>query len=115
MRRMLHAARRYWTVALDSAQVSGQNVALGATTAILDSGTTAILVGPDDAAAIHAVGEQLLGPVLHVMLACMQPCICSRHAHCVWHPGILLYALQCKCAPLHWGCAHACLCSAGLW
>lgn len=48
-------ARRYWTVTLDGAKVSGRAVALGATTAIMDSGTTAILVSSADAAAIHQV------------------------------------------------------------
>ena len=46
---------RYWTVALDGAKVAGQSVALAATTAIMDSGTTAILVSSADAAAIHQV------------------------------------------------------------
>lgn len=46
---------RYWTVALDGAQVGGRAVALGAQEAILDSGTTAILVSSADAAAIHEV------------------------------------------------------------
>jgi hypothetical protein len=44
---------RYWTVALDGVVISGQATALTATTAILDSGTTAILVSTADAAAIH--------------------------------------------------------------
>ena len=49
---------RYWTVALDGAKVAGHLVALAATTAILDSGTTAILVSAADAAAIHEVRAQ---------------------------------------------------------
>ena len=49
--------RRYWTVALDGAQVGGRAVALGAQEAILDSGTTAILVSSADAAAIHEVSS----------------------------------------------------------
>ena len=40
---------------LDGAKVSGRSVALQATTAILDSGTTAILVSAADAAVIHSV------------------------------------------------------------
>lgn len=47
---------RYWTVALSGAKVGGQAVTLEATTAIMDSGTTAILVSAVDASAIHAVG-----------------------------------------------------------
>lgn len=38
--------------------MNGQFVSLQATTAIMDSGTTAILVSATDAAAIHAVGFQ---------------------------------------------------------
>ena len=42
-------------MALDGAKVNGNFITLGATTAIMDSGTTAILVSADDAAAIHSV------------------------------------------------------------
>ena len=61
---------RYWTVALDGAKVGDQAVALGAQEAILDSGTTAILVSSADAAAIHEVSS-----LVHV--AC-----CSHAASC---------------------------------
>ena len=40
---------------LDGAKVAGRAVDLAATTAIMDSGTTAILVSSADAAAIHKV------------------------------------------------------------
>ncbi|CAL8466769.1 g6305 [Coccomyxa elongata] len=46
--------KSYWNVALSGAKVNGNWVSLGATTAIMDSGTTAILVSATDAAAIHA-------------------------------------------------------------
>ncbi|CAL5227424.1 g10385 [Coccomyxa viridis] len=45
--------KSYWTVTLDGAKVAGRAVDLAATTAIMDSGTTAILVSSADAAAIH--------------------------------------------------------------
>ncbi len=50
-----YGACRYWTVTLDGAKVAGRAVDLAATTAIMDSGTTAILVSSADAAAIHRV------------------------------------------------------------
>ncbi|EIE26466.1 acid protease [Coccomyxa subellipsoidea C-169] len=46
--------KSYWTVSLTGAKVNGRSVVLQATTAIMDSGTTAILVSATDAAAIHA-------------------------------------------------------------
>ena len=58
---------RYWTVALDGAKVSGRAVALGATTAIMDSGTTAILVSSADAAAIHQVRAWHTAPGCHAL------------------------------------------------
>ncbi len=51
----MHGECRYWTVTLDGAKVAGRAVDLAATTAIMDSGTTAILVSSADAAAIHQV------------------------------------------------------------
>lgn len=45
---------------LDSVAVGGVRQNITATTAILDSGTTAILVSQDDAVAIHAVRPPVL-------------------------------------------------------
>ena len=45
---------------LDSVAVGGIRQNITATTAILDSGTTAILVSQDDAVAIHAVRPPVL-------------------------------------------------------
>ena len=54
-------------MALDGAKVSGRAVALGATTAIMDSGTTAILVSSADAAAIHQVRTWPTVPGCHAL------------------------------------------------
>ena len=53
--RPAHLLHRYWTVALTGISVSQQAVNVAATTVVIDSGTSAILMGPDDAAAIHKV------------------------------------------------------------
>ena len=98
-------ACRYWTVALDGAQVRGQNVALGATTAIMDSGTTAILVGPDDAAAIHAVGAQHpRPPPAHVPPTCSPspPPVTRTASTAGTHPCAVWYAAHVRCA-VDWG------------
>ena len=46
---------RYWAVQLSGVSVGSVQVAVSATQAIVDSGSTAILVDPDDALAIHQV------------------------------------------------------------
>ena len=46
---------RYWTVALTGISVSGQGIGIAATQVVVDSGTSAILLGKEDAAAIHMV------------------------------------------------------------
>ena len=46
---------RYWTVGLDGVSVSGAAVTVAATSVVIDSGTSAILLGPEDATAIHSV------------------------------------------------------------
>ena len=48
-------ACRYWTVALDGVGISGTPVTVAATSVVIDSGTSAILLGPDDSQAIHSV------------------------------------------------------------
>ena len=53
---------RYWTVALDSLSISGNPVAVAATSVVIDSGTSAILLGPDDSQAIHGVHPCTLTP-----------------------------------------------------
>ncbi|BDA44683.1 Cathepsin E-B [Coccomyxa sp. Obi] len=45
--------KKYWTVALSGVQISGTDVSVDATRVVIDSGTSAILLGPDDSAAIH--------------------------------------------------------------
>ncbi len=57
---------RYWTVALDSLSISGSPVAVAATSVVIDSGTSAILLGPDDSQAIHSVHPCILYPPLGI-------------------------------------------------
>ena len=49
---------RYWTVGLDGVSVSGTGITVAATSVVIDSGTSAILLGPEDATAIHSVRSQ---------------------------------------------------------
>lgn len=51
---VLHICR-YWTVALSGVQISGADVSVAATRVVIDSGTSAILLGPEDSTAIHKV------------------------------------------------------------
>ena len=46
---------RYWTVGLDGISVKGAAITVAATSVVIDSGTSAILLGPEDATAIHSV------------------------------------------------------------
>lgn len=46
---------RYWTVELSGMQISGTDVSVAANRVVIDSGTSAILLGPEDSAAIHKV------------------------------------------------------------
>lgn len=50
---------RYWTVGLSGVQVSGVDVSVQATQVVIDSGTSACLLGADDAAAIHKVRSRM--------------------------------------------------------
>ncbi|CAL8469579.1 g9120 [Coccomyxa elongata] len=45
--------KKYWTVALSGVQISGTDVSVAATRVVIDSGTSAILLGPEDSTAIH--------------------------------------------------------------
>ena len=56
---------RYWTVGLDGISVKGAAVTVAANSVVIDSGTSAILLGPEDATAIHSVRLQ---QPLHVVL-----------------------------------------------
>lgn len=47
--------KAYWTVALNGVNIGSRGVSIGATGAIMDSGTTATLVSDADAHAIHSV------------------------------------------------------------
>jgi hypothetical protein len=49
--------KAYWTVALNGVNIGSRSVSIGATGAIMDSGTTATLVSDADAHAIHAVSK----------------------------------------------------------
>ena len=49
---------RYWTVGLDGISVKGAAVTVAANSVVIDSGTSAILLGPEDATAIHSVSLQ---------------------------------------------------------
>ena len=49
---------RYWTVGLDGISVKGAAVTVAANSVVIDSGTSAILLGPEDATAIHSVRPQ---------------------------------------------------------
>ena len=46
---------RYWTVGLDGISVKGAAITVAANSVVIDSGTSAILLGPEDATAIHSV------------------------------------------------------------
>lgn len=53
----------FWEIAIDDAGMDGSTLGLGGRTAIIDSGTSYILVPPDDADTIHSVlpGSTLIG------------------------------------------------------
>ena len=55
-------ACRYWTVGLSGVSVAAQAITVAATTVVIDSGTSAILLGPDDSNAIHAVRAAAFSP-----------------------------------------------------
>lgn len=65
---------------LDSIAVAGVTQTVTARTAILDSGTTAILVGADDAAAIHAVRPQSLASAAQYGLSIAHAAATARRA-----------------------------------
>jgi len=84
-------ARRYWTVGLDSIAVAGVVQTVTARTAILDSGTTAILVGADDASAIHAVRRPSLAAAPRAAHA-----TCAAHAHAETCREVELHVPTCE-------------------
>ena len=45
---------------LSGISVSGQSITVAAKSVVIDSGTSAILMGPDDCAAIHKVLRQIV-------------------------------------------------------
>ncbi len=60
--------KAYWTVALNGVTVGSRGVGIGATGAIMDSGTTATLVSDADAHAIHAVCHYLINGSKGILL-----------------------------------------------
>ena len=51
---------RYWALTLDGVKVGGKSVPISATGALLDSGTTLIIMSDTDAAATNDVNIHLL-------------------------------------------------------
>ena len=54
---------------LDGVGISGSPVSVAATSVVIDSGTSAILLGPEDSQAIHAVRPSPWANPPHVMVS----------------------------------------------
>ena len=68
-RHSISSVCRYWTVGLDGIGISGSPVSIAATSVVIDSGTSAILLGPEDSQAIHAVCPLPWAKSPHVMVS----------------------------------------------